>query len=107
MVPVSKLFAEDIDLVGHESCGFLRTMAERAGPTTDQIDPEKLTRLLELELIQKRASWKQTGERYRSVRAAAFVFLFLLIVGCLVGGYFVFTRLSEQRANPPPSAVQR
>jgi len=82
-------------------------MIEHSDSTMDEIDPEKLTRLLELELIQKRASWKQTGKRYRSIRTGGFAFLFLLIVGCLVGGYFVFTRLSEQRADPPHSAVQR
>ena len=76
-----------------------------AQPTRDEIDPEKLTRLLELELIQKRATWKQTGERARSIRTAGLAFLVLLIVGCLVGGYFVFMRMSEQRANPPPPTL--
>jgi hypothetical protein len=80
-------------------------MSQPARPNSDEIDPEKLTRLLELELIQKRATWKQTGERARSIRTAGLVFLVLLIIGCLVGGYFVFTRVSEQRANPPPPAI--
>ena len=65
-----------------------------------EIGPDNLSRLLELELIQKRATWKQTGERARSVRAAGFVFLFVLIVACLIGGYFAFMRVSEKRANP-------
>ena len=68
------------------------------------IDAENLSRLLELELIQKRASWKQAGDRYRSIRAAGFIFLFILIVGCLIGGYFAFTRMSEQRTNRSPTA---
>jgi hypothetical protein len=77
---------------------------------TDSSDPrtkefEDLSRLLELELIQKRATWKQAGQRYQSFRAAGFVFLALLIVACLVGGYFAFMRVSEQRANPAPTSM--
>ena len=90
-----------MSIFGHESCGFFAVMMGPAQSTRDEIDPEKLTRLLELELIQKRATWKQTGERTRSIRAAGLAFLVLLIVGCLVGGYFLFMRVSERRANPP------
>jgi len=36
-------------------------MAEPAGPKLNEIDADKLSRLLELELIQKRATWKQAG----------------------------------------------
>ena len=75
-------------------------MPDPAKPNADEIDPDSLSRLLELELIQKRATWKTAGERYRSFRAAGFVFLFLLIVACLVGGYFAFMRVNEKRANP-------
>ena len=74
-------------------------MADPAGPKPNEIDADSLSRLLELELIQKRATWKQAGERYRSIRAAGFVFLFVLIVGCLVGGYFAFMRMNESRPN--------
>ena len=79
-------------------------MADATGPKTNEIDPDNLSRLLELELIQKRATWKQAGERYRSIRTAGFVFLFVLIVDCLIGGYFAFMRLNESRPNQP-SAV--
>jgi hypothetical protein len=83
-------------------------MAEPAELKPNEIDPDNLSRLLELELIQKRATRKQAGERYRSIRTAGFVFLLILIVGCLIGGYFAFTRVNEQRANSPPnSAVDR
>lgn len=80
-------------------------MADPAGPKPNQIDPDNLSRLLELELIQKRATWKQAGERYRAVRVAGFVFLFVLIVGCLVGGYFAFMRMNETRPNQPSTAT--
>ena len=78
-------------------------MANPAEPKVNET--ETLTRLLELELAQKRASWKQAGERARSIRAAGFVFLFFLILACLVGGYFAFTRVSEQRAKPLPTSA--
>ena len=80
-------------------------MTEPAPLKTNESDPEKLTRLLELELIQKRTTWKQAGDRARSIRAAGFVFLFVLIVACLVGGYFVFMRVNEQRSNPSASSA--
>jgi len=80
-------------------------MADPAGPKPNEIDADKLSRLLELELIQKRATWKQAGERYRSIRTAGFVFLFVLIVGYVIGGYFAFMRVNEQRANQPASST--
>jgi hypothetical protein len=80
-------------------------MADPAEAKPNEIDPDNLSRLLELELIQKRATWKQAGERYRAVRAAGFVFLFVLIVGCLVGGYFAFMRMNETRPNQPSAAA--
>jgi hypothetical protein len=92
-------------LLGHDICGFLGIMADPAGPKPNEIDADRLSRLLELELIQKRATWKQAGERYRSIRTAGFVFLFVLIVGCVIGGYFAFIRVNEQRANQPASST--
>jgi hypothetical protein len=79
-------------------------MTDPAGSKTNQIDPDNLSRLLELELIQKRVTWKQAGERYRAIRAAGFIFLAILILGCLVGGYFAFMRMNGSRPNQP-SAV--
>jgi hypothetical protein len=79
-------------------------MADPSEPKPNEIDADNLSRLLELELIQKRASWKQAGDRYRSIRAAGFIFLFVLIVGCLIGGYFALMRLNETRPNQPSAA---
>ena len=108
LVPVTQLFAEDVDLtfvfmIGTRVADFRWRMANPAEPKVNET--ETLTRLLELELAQKRANWKHAGERARSIRAAGFVFLFVLILACLVGGYFAFMRVSEQRANPTPSSV--
>jgi hypothetical protein len=79
-------------------------MADPSEPKPNEVDADNLSRLLELELIQKRASWKQAGDRYRSIRAAGFIFLFVLIVGCLIGGYFALMRLNETRPNQPSAA---
>jgi len=77
---------------------------DAAGKTnSSESDPERLGRLLELELIHKRAEWKQAGNRYRAFRSAGFVFLFLLIAGTLLAFLFVFSRVNEQRANPRSS----
>jgi len=105
LVPVSKLFAEDVDLLGTRVAYFSAIMADSV--QTKANEAESLTRLLDLELAQKRATWKHAGERARSIRAAGFVFLFALVVACLIGGYFAFMRVSAQRANPPASAIDR
>ena len=78
-------------------------MTDRPQTIIPSTDAEQLTKLLDLELAQKRQNWKQAGQRAKSVRAASFFFLFLLIVACLVGGYFAFTRINEGRSNPAPS----
>jgi hypothetical protein len=68
-------------------------------------EAEELVRMLELELAQKRANWKQTSQRNRSMRSAAFLFLFLLIVACLTGFFFVFVQVSEKRPNRPAATA--
>ena len=78
-------------------------MANPAEPKVNEA--ETLARLLELELKQKRATWKQAGDRAKSIRAAGFVFLFVLIVACLVGGYFAFMWVSEKHPNAPPTSA--
>jgi hypothetical protein len=70
-------------------------------------DAEQLSKLLELELIQKRVEWQQVKERKKSRRTLAFVFLFLLLAGCLVGYFFVFNRVTEERQNRPVATSNR
>ena len=90
-------------LIGTGFADSARTMADPAEPKVDEA--ENLARLLELELAQKRATWKQAGERAKSIRVAGFVFIFVLIMACLAGAFFVFMRVNEQRANPPPTSA--
>jgi hypothetical protein len=72
-----------------------------------QAEAEKLAQLLELELIQKRAAWKQVGARRQNVRIMSFAFLFLIIAGCLVGLFVAFSMINGERpkqGNSPASA---
>ena len=64
-------------------------------------DAEQLSRLLELELVQKRMTWKHAKERKKSVRSLAFLFLFLFFAACLLGFFFAFNRVNEERQNRP------
>jgi heme/copper-type cytochrome/quinol oxidase subunit 2 len=81
-------------------------MPEPAADTNSkQIDADQLARLLELELMQKRAQWKQASSRRRSMRTMAFAFIFVLVAASLVGFFFVFTRVNEERANQQNSTT--
>jgi len=74
-----------------------------AKPESNLIDPEKLARLLDLELKQKRAEWKETAARHRRMRTNSYLFFFVLIAGCAIALVFLFSKASEERANRPPA----
>ncbi len=70
--------------------------------TTDsnENNAEKLARLLEPEMIQKRTAWKQAAAHYRTIRLFGFLFLFILIAACAVGFFLsLFARVNEERTN--------
>jgi hypothetical protein len=80
---------------------------EAASTNSKQAEAEKIARLLELELMQKRLAWKQAGARRQNVRIMSFAFLFLIIAGCLVGLFFAFSMINGERpkqGNSPASA---
>lgn len=60
-------------------------------PDPRETDPEKLAKLLEIELMQKRASWQQAKARHSTLRTMSFLFLFLVIVAAFVAIYFVMS----------------
>jgi len=66
-------------------------------------DPGQFARLLEIELIQKRAAWKQAAARHRAIRMASFAFLFFVIMAALLLYFFVFSDLSGNRSTPKPT----
>ena len=74
-------------------------------PESRQSDPGQVMKLLEIELAQKKVEWAAASERYRAIRTAAFCFLALVIMGALVGFFFIFTRVSGERpVAPTPTA---
>ncbi len=56
--------------------------------------PAEIEKLLEIELMQKRASWQRAKAQRNIWRTLSFLFLFVIIVGALVG-YFVFLSPSQ------------
>jgi flagellar basal body-associated protein FliL len=73
----------------------------------EPVDPEPLLRMLDLELMQKRAQRQQAAARRGSLRAVSFLFLFIVILAAVLAAYFVFSsgRVDEIRArNNPPSS---
>ena len=84
-------------------------MAEGDGkrePT--EADPEKLAKLLEIELMQKRAAWQQAKARRGSLRALSLFFLLAVIVAAAVGFYFIFSpgRVTEIRSQIPAATAE-
>jgi hypothetical protein len=85
------------------------------GGKPEPADPENTLRMLELELMQQRAARQMAGTPYRGLRAASFLFLFVVILGALFAAYYLFFsgRLEEMRArnspqpNPSASAMSR
>jgi hypothetical protein len=71
----------------------------------EETDPEKLARLLELELMQKRTEWQQKKARRGGLRALSFLFLFVVIAIALVGFFLFFNpeRVREMRSGPTDS----
>jgi hypothetical protein len=57
----------------------------------EPIDPEHLLRMLDVEMIQQRAIWKQAAARRKSLRAVSFLFLFIVMLGALLAAYFAFS----------------
>lgn len=72
-------------------------------PNPRETDPEKLAKLLEIELMQKRAGWQQAKARRSTYRTMSFLFLFLVIVAAFFAFYFL---ASSGRVPPSRSEVE-
>jgi hypothetical protein len=70
----------------------------------EPVDPENVVRMLELELLQKRAARQMAGRRFSGLRAASFVFLFAVILGALLAFYYVFYSGGLDALQAPPGA---
>ena len=75
-------------------------------PAARETDPEKLAKLLEIELMQKRAGWEQAKARRNTYRTMSFLFLFVVIVAAFFAFYFLISseRGPSPREGPPPAA---
>lgn len=78
-------------------------------PESQPNDPEEMTRLLELELMQKRAAWQEAGTRRSSLRTVSICFLFVVVIAAMLAFYFLLSsgRLDGRRApqgNQSPPA---
>lgn len=69
-------------------------------------NPDELTKLLEIELIQKRAEWQRATARNKNLKSFSFLFLFLVVLAGLAAFYFTFMRAREERQNRPPATAQ-
>jgi hypothetical protein len=75
---------------------------------SSKADPEELTRIIELEMAQKRAAWAEAEARHRKIRALSLAFLMIVVIGALLAFFLLFTRLTQDRPAPatrPQSSV--
>ena len=64
-------------------------------------DAEELTKLLEIELIQKRTEWKRATTRNKNLKSLSLLFLAVVVMAGLAVFYFTFMRVQEGRQNRP------
>ena len=62
-------------------------------------DAEELSRLLEIELLQKKALWQQKTARNKNLKTFSIMFLFLVVMAGLAAFVFVFMQAKEGRPN--------
>ncbi|HJT81196.1 MAG TPA: hypothetical protein VJ719_08365 [Chthoniobacterales bacterium] len=69
-------------------------------------DPEELSRLLEIELMQKKAQWQQKTARNKNLKSFSIMFLFLVVMAGLAAFYFVFMQANEGRQQRTDAVAQ-
>jgi len=71
-------------------------------------DDDELVKALELELLQKRASWQKAHAQRNVWRTVSFLFLFIVVMGALFALYYVMTavpRKTSEQTDPAPAAT--
>jgi hypothetical protein len=66
-----------------------------------QTEPGDLARVLELELLAKRATWQRANGRHRIIRGLSVLFLFIMILHAVGAFFLVLLRAKEEAANRP------
>ncbi len=64
---------------------------------SDRTENDVLSRLLEVELAQRRAEWARVREQRQRLRAFSFAFVSVIVLGALTIFYFFFGRAHELR----------
>jgi len=72
----------------------------------ETVDPENVVRMLELELMQKRAARQMAGRRWTGLRAASLFFLFAVILGAVMAFYYFFSSGSLEALQRGPDSSQ-
>jgi hypothetical protein len=75
-------------------------------PEPSKADADEASKLLEIELIHRRAEWQRAAARRSSLRLASFAFLFVVIVAVLLAFFVLMPQLREQRAAHDPAAAE-
>ena len=68
-------------------------------------ESEELTRLLDLELIQKRAAWKRAAGRHRTFRMIGVFSILIVLAAVSFVLFFLFSRANEERMNSRPAPI--
>ena len=68
-------------------------------PDPNQVDPEQLAKLLEIELMQKRAAWQRTNASRKNLRTLSFLFLFIVIAGAMIAFYLLVSSRDPDSAR--------
>jgi hypothetical protein len=79
-------------------------------PESQADDDSATLKALELELIQKRASWQKARGQRNVWRTTSFIFLFLVVMGALFAVYWFMTtapRKTPDQSEPAASSAER
>ena len=66
-----------------------------------QTEPGDLARVLELELLAKRAAWQRANAHHRTIRGLSVLFLVIMILAAVGAFFFVLLRAKDEAANRP------
>ncbi|MEO5753360.1 MAG: hypothetical protein ABIR38_01490 [Chthoniobacterales bacterium] len=69
-------------------------------------DPDILAKMLEIELIAKRAAWERARANRGRWRALSLLFLLVVVLGGIAAWFYFATEMRERRNNPPSEQVE-
>jgi len=84
----------------------MNELDEKAAPGAASTNADELTKLLEIELIQKRTEWQRTTARNKNLKSVSLLFLALVVMAGMAAFYFMFMRVQEGRQHRAAAEVQ-